>query len=471
VDGRKPGFQSGKERTLDFISAEDAAPFLNKDLVQTMNSYTSQGTRRAEWARRFGPDNKVLNDLMKEARKQGATDRDIETAEKYLRGVNGTLGDNITPATRRAIGNLMVYQNIRLLPLAIFSSVVDPLGIMVRGGTVGDSWDAFTRGVKEIPKSFKKFDPAGTPDDKTAMAQLLGTIDNAMLTQDLGANYTQGMVGRTGEKVNNLLFRFNMMEQFNTSMRVGATEAALKFIERHAAGANNHSTRYLAELGLTADDVKVDPKLDRVKVTQAEGLTAEQEVKMRTAVNRWVDGAVLRPDAADKPIYFNDPHFALISQLKQFTYSFQKTILERVMHEVEHGNYNPALALLSYVPMMIAADYMKGFIQGGGEQPAWKQGWGPSDYVWHGVQRAGLLGVGQFSQDFRDDVSRGGSGVGALAGPTVEQLEDVIQVVEGRKRGGGVVLNAMPANDLYEGFVRGGPGENTAEGRAGGAAK
>ena len=39
---------------------------------------------------------------------------------------------------------------------------------------------------------------------------------------------------------------------------------------------------------------------------------------------QWVDGAVLRPDAADKPLWMSDPHWALVAHLKQFVFTFQK---------------------------------------------------------------------------------------------------------------------------------------------------
>ena len=163
---------------------------------------------------------------------------------------------------------------------------------------------------------------------------------------------------------------------------------------------------------------------------------------MKMAINRWVDGAVLRPDAADKPIWMNDPRWALVSHLKQFMYAFHQTILKRVAHEYQHGNYVPALALASYVPMMIAADMMKGMIQGGGQQPSWKENWGMADYIESGVERAGLLGVGQFAVDAQ-------SGVAGLAGPAVEQMVGAAGVVGGVKPAGGFLLKALPANAVY----------------------
>lgn len=454
VETMKPGMQYLKERKLKDIPDAELAPFMQKDLFQIMNSYVTQATRRAEWARRFGDDGARVNELMTKAKEQGATERELQVAERFVRGVDGTLGDTLNPTARRLMGDMIVYQNIRLLPLAIFSSVVDPLGIVVRGGTVGDAWKTFTRGIREIKKNFQN---SPESDASTQLAEAMGTIDNAAMVHTLGALYSQGMVGDTGRKINDAFFRYNLMEQFNSSMRVGATEAALKFLTKHADGkASQHSARWLAELGLMPGDVQYDAALGRPKLFQHEGLTAEQEGKMRAAVNRWVDGAVLRPDAADKPIWMNDPHWALVAHLKQFVYSFHETILKRVAHEMEHGNYTPAVALASYVPVMIASDFVKGMIQGGGEEPEWKRNWTAGDYVWSGVERAGLLGTGQFRADMLGDVSKGGIGVGALAGPTIEQLTDAVRVMGGRESAGHFALKSMPANALYAGAL-GGP--------------
>ena len=446
----KPGMQHLKPRDLAFIPEAELAPFMRKNLTEILNGYVTQATRRAEWAKRFGDDGKGVNKLIAEAQRQGATPDDVDSAWKFVRAVDGTLGDTINPEARRLFGNMIVYQNVRLLPLMIFSSVVDPMGIMVRGGTMADSFAAFKRGVSEIPKNFKK-----NPQDDAAtkFAASIGVIDDTTLVHTLGALYSQGMVGDTGRKINDTLFRYNLAEQFNTSMRVSATEAAMGFLARHADGtASPHSRRWLSELGLEPNELTLDAN-GRVKVTEADGLTPEQSVKVKAAVNRWVDGAVLRPDAADKPIWMSDPHWSLISHLKQFTYSFHETILKRVAHEYQNGNYTPAMALMSYVPMMIAADMAKGLIQGGGEEPEWKQNWGVGDYVAAGVERAGLLGVGQFGVDMLRDAVRGGTGVGALAGPTVEQFAEAARMLGGRESFGQFVLKSMPANALYAGAV------------------
>ncbi len=145
----------------------------------------------------------------------------------------------------------------------------------------------------------------------------------------------------------------------------------------------------------------------------------------------------------------NDPHFALFAHLKQFTYAFHNTILKRAWNEAEYGNFGPALALASYVPMMIASDFLKGLIQGGGEQPEWKKGWGPEDYLYSGVERAGLFGVSQFSSDFMKGVRQGGIGVDRVMGPTFEQLTEGIKTLAGREMFKTMTLHSLPANALY----------------------
>lgn len=448
-----PGMQHTKERILKFISAQDAAPFLQKDMFQTINSYMNQAARRAEWAKRFQDDGSGMRKLLDDAKDvHGATQEQIDVAQDFIRGIDGTLGDDIPPVARRVMGNMIVYQNIRLLPLAIFSSLIDAGGIKVRGGTVGDSWNAFKRGALEIPRGFKKNKGV---DESYQFAQDIGAIDDATLVHALGSSYTQGMVAEGARKWNDTFFKLNLMEQYNMSMRVSATEAAVRFVARHAGDESKHSARWLSELGLDKSDVIVKDGRPLVKASEfeAHGMSkddaAAAALKMRGALNRWVDGAILRPNAADKPIWMNDPRFMLIAHLKQFTYAFQNTILKRVWHEAEHGNYAPAMALASYVPTMMAADFVKGLIQGGGSEPDWKKGWDFEDYVWSGVQRAGLLGVGQYGADIAKDIHQGGAGIGAVMGPTYEQFVESIKTLEGNEMFSTFATHSMPANALY----------------------
>lgn len=449
----RPGNVFTHERTLAFIRSEDAAPFMEKELLPIMDRYITQATRRAEWARRFSDGPEGLDSLLEKAKAEGASDAELKVARDYVRGVNGTLGDDISPTARRLMGNTIVYQNVRLLPLALFSSIVDPLGIAVRGGTAGESWKAFTRGVREMRTVFQA-DPKR--DGDYDLAKMMGTIEDEILTSELGQLYSQGMVGGAAKRINDAFFRYNFMEQYNRSMRVAATRSAVNFIARHASLPSEHSERWMKELGLQPGDIVMlgedialhESEFVGVGMPAPEAL--ERAARIKAAVNMWVDGAILRPDAADRPVWFNDPHWALVSHLKTFAYSFHETILKRIAHEVREGNYRVLSVPVAYVAVTLAADFVRSLVQGGGEVPEWKRDWSVGDYLWAALQRAGLFGVGQFAIDGAAGVSEGDSGLGGLAGPAIEQLGDAVEVAAGRRSFQSFVVDALPASGLYK---------------------
>ena len=458
----RPGDQHVKKRELSFITAEDAAPFMEKNAMRVLTSYIRQGTRRAEWSRRFemkadGKETTPMEDLRAAAVKQGATPEQMKVIDKYLSSVTGQLGSDVRPETRKLFGQVMVYQNLRLLPMGFFSSLIDPVGVGVRGGNMRDVFNNFKRGITEIPRGFQK-NPKY--DEGYHFAEDMGVIDNAVLQHVMGASYGLNAVGNKARMVNETLFKWNLMEQMNTSQRVAASEAAMGFLKKHGNGDfNEHSMRYLGELGLRPADVKLLDGRVAARTSDFTALGMKPEaaeaahLKMAHAINSWVDGAVLRPDQSQKAIWMNDAHFSLIAHMKQFAFSFQDTILKRVLNEAKYGNYSPAVSLAGYIPVMLAADLTKGLIQGGGAQPAWKQDWGLDDYLSSAWQRAGLNGVGQFGVDAFKDLHRGGIGLGALGGPTLGQLGEVASTVGGSRGFAATMIDSMPANALWSGYL------------------
>lgn len=480
----RPGDQYAKKRELHFITAADAAPFLEQNAMRVLTSYIKQGTRRAEWARRFEamtPQEQTAYDAMGYAEKraydaeratpmdklraaavkQGATPEQMALVDKYLEGVTGQLGADVHPGTRKLFGQIMVYENLRLLPMGFFSSLIDPMGVAVRGGDMHDVFNNFKRGIMEIPRGFKK-NPKY--DAGYHLAEDMGIIDNAVLQHVLGASYGLNAVGNKARAINETLFKYNLMEQMNTSQRVAATEASMRFLLKHKDGdATPHSARYLNELGLKPADIKTigtgkDAHVavriaDFQQLGMNEKAATAAHLKMRQAINSWVDGAVLRPDQSQKAIWMNDAHFSLIAHMKQFAFAFQDTILKRALNEAKYGNYQPAYALAGYIPVMLAADLMKGMIQGGGSQPDWKQDWTLGDYVGSAWQRSGLNGVGQFPMDAFKDLHHGGVGIGALGGPSLGQLSDVVSTVGGNRGVEHTLIDSMPANALWSGYL------------------
>ena len=477
ANGYSPFMASANKRVLDFIKNPEFSEFQEKSMQSIMTTYISQLVHKAEYTRRFGKNGDKLRDMVidavgeevgpewaaakeaaqkkldklkeswkkenkalktmpdddreallearrklgyrygtlevrhvvaelqsKEAKdKFAAFEPDLRRNVRAIMAMEGTLGADIDPTLRKWSSGLIVYENLRLLGMSLFSQVIDPLGVMVRGGTVGDAWDTFKRGIAGTIAGWR-----GKPieDSATRLAMQLGIIDAGGFLNSQANAYTSLYMGKTAQKWNDRLFRVNGVEGFSQGTRVGAMNAAIEFLKHHSTLPSEHSERWLSELNLSKDDVKlVGGELDYANP------------KIQQAIFRWVEGAILRPNASMRPSWASDPHFALLFHLKQFTYAMQKVLLERVFNEAKHGNMDPGITMvLTYVPTMIAADFLRGLVANGGKEPPWKRNWTFGDYLTEGVQRAGLLGVPQFALDTAK------WGPGELAGPVGEQL-------------------------------------------------
>ncbi len=458
--GISPYMQSVNRMSLGFIDHADKAPFLSDDIIKTMTTYLSQSVRRAEYQARYGNGGEKAMDaltkglkygilkelsplgsdglhfnenLLKEVKELGALDENkglnqaqliqkaVDGMDKALPGVKaynkalkahfravdqframeGTLGyDKIGPKMRKFNSWMTTYQSVRLLPLVLLSSQIDPWGIVVRGAPIRTAMDAYKRGIKEVINSWRGKE---THDADTTLAEFVGTIEHQAFLDTFGSSYDSMFMTAGAKKVSDKLFHHNGMEAWNRAMRTQATVAATEFIKAHAKGESEHSQRWLEELGLKASDVKtVDGKL-AVSKGDFMGLNAKldehdaqrMEDTMRFAINQWVDGAMMRPNAAMKPTWASDPRFALLFYLRQFSYAFQKTYLARAANEYKNGNMSPAMALLPFVPTMIAADTLRGILLGTHPMAGMSAG----EVLFHGGERSGLFGIAQLGAD------------------------------------------------------------------------
>ena len=345
---------------------------------------------------------------------------------------------------------MTVYQNIRLLPMALFSSFVDPLALVARGAPMQAAYETFTYGMREVFRNwsdaFKDMPPERAKDEWRQLAEHIGASEIAMFQHHVSDEYSSTYMTPGAKKINDKMFTFNGMEAWNRGSRIMATKWAVRFIEQHAGLPDkNHSARWLKELGLTPsmitmDDGKLVTSPQQLAVLK--GITLDearaQIAPIHDALNRWVEGAVLTPNAAQRPAWSSDPNYATAFHLKQFSYSFHQTILKRATNEFSHGNMAPLTALAMFIPTMIGADLMKGLIQGGGSLPPYMASMNAGDWVMHGAQRAGLSGIGVIGMDAATDWA-------SLGGPAFEQIIDAARDGFGSK----TVLNAAPLHSLY----------------------
>lgn len=447
-----PYFSSSERRELGWIQTIHSEPWQNKNLVGIMTSYIHEGVRTAEYAHRFGRKGELLDARLREIegelvdhargelakgefKNQAAADKWVQRQMKAVRnatgGMEGSLGKDISNGMRKFNSWMMVYQNVRLLPLTLFASVVDPMGMIARGATMREAFDAFQRGVTEVFRNwgdlFRESPKHRDADKWTILAEHIGAVDAAMLSHHVSEEYSSTYLTRGAKQINDTFFKVNGMEAWNRGMRIGAVKNAVAFLQRHKSLPDVHSARWLQELGLTPDAITLDADGDLI--TDVETLMAQTGVTkgeaqrqidaIHSALNRWVLSAILTPNAAQRPAWASDPHYSLFFHLKQFSYSFHQTILKRAIKEMNHGNLGPIATFAGYIPVMIASDVMKGLLIGGGELPQHMKGMDLGDWVMRGLERSGTLGIGAIGVDASHDMF-------SVLGPSAEQVVDGI---------------------------------------------
>lgn len=444
------------DRQFTFINpsnAADFAAFQSKDLASIMTTYTQRGIHRAEYASFFGNNGETITKKFLEAQKQGATTEDLAMARKATMALEGTLGYDTNPQLKELMAGIMTYQNILLLPLSLFTNLVDPLGIALKSGDMKEAWRAFTYGIKGLVDQVR----GAGPDAQTEIAMMLGIVDEQNMLDAMGQVYNSMHMSSFMKKVNSKFFRYNGMEMWNQRMRVSAMGAAERFILTNMEVLNRknaladpfhpkkstkvasekvlaNAKRYLNELGITSKDVVLTPD-GRLSLTkeqfEASGMpkteALEAEKRIQAAMFKWVDGAVLRPNAAHRPIWGSDPRFQLVMHLKQFTFSFQNVILRRVGEEMKHGNMLPGFILASYVPFMFAADVLKGSLTGTVQTTS-----DLFSVASNSIGRSGILGTGIFGSDAMEDVHRGNLPGTSFAGPAFSHLMTLLNGLIGR---------------------------------------
>lgn len=433
------------DRVFKFLSNEERAPFVEDDLAGTMATYIKQSVRRAEYVRRFKEDSSGLTSLLERAKKEGASEQQLQLVRDSIDNIFNVRFAHMDPDVRHALGMVQTYQNFRVLGLSLLSSVIDPLVLGVRTQDMGEAWKAYKHAIANIiPKGDKSALERFSED--IGAVERFGVAD--AITDLYGAYDTDGWV----KKLNDKLFTYNGMNGLTRALRVFAVGAGQRFIDKHAK-AGDAGTRMLAELGLSVGDVhyRADGQLaltyEDFKALGLNNPQARQATKkIQDAINRFVDESVLHPNAMERPNWGSDPLWGLVFHLKQYMFSFQKIVGHKIWHEAEQtGSMKPFLTAVPFIPIMGASQFVRELIQTGGAIPA---DHGVLHYMLKGLDRSGFQGPEDIPMDITADLVRGRNPLsGNVVGPTADQLIGLLQAPT--KGGYRALVEALPGQSVF----------------------
>ena len=178
-------------------------------------------------------------------------------------------------------------------------------------------------------------------------------------------------------------------------------------------------------------------------------LSSPVGLKIKRGMQKFTESSVIRPNAAERPIWASDPRFMLIFQLKGFAYAYGKVIVGGILREVKKRKANPnysseaertlamtsmlALAAFAAMPFTMLGlelkeltKYSLAAILPGIEASdryfrSDSMDWG--SYMFEITDRTGLLGPWSLLLGAQTSAQYGGSAIGSFLGPTAETME------------------------------------------------
>lgn len=277
--------------------------------------YVTQIVKRVEWNRhtKDSMGNSIYEEELKKL--SPAKQREVqEIIQKYL-------GYNANPIgkvwrTVNSVGTVM--QIIAILPLATLGSLPELAGPVI----ASKDFSAVMVGMKEIVNTVRNRKEA------RALARDLGVVTSQSVANAMMSQSELEWMGDNARKFTDTFFRVTLLDTYTKFTREFAANMGVRFLMNHSDpdSAKADSPRYLKELGVTAEEIQAWNNSNQ-------DFSTPEGKKVRRALQRFVESATLRPNAAERPLWASDPRWALVWQLKGFFYSYGKVMLAGAKRE------------------------------------------------------------------------------------------------------------------------------------------
>lgn len=423
------GFIQKRAKILDDTFFDQ---FQSRDLDRTIERYMTGVIKRAEFNRVLGSDvrktkgkwqpREKFDALAAKAMKQGATQAQVTQMKDAVDAMLGRHGREIPVGARQAMAWVATYQNLRLCLFATLSSFPDIIGPAIRSNDFKGAFKSLRDNWRELTDK---------TSDINEMGRTWGIISDSLNQHVLTEHFDNHWFPERARRLNEKFFRAIGLERWTNFVRSAALAVGRDFIKRSAA---NGEADALGQLGLSVSDVqswmdKGEPTFGSTGFDPND--TASR--KVADALVQFVNESVMRPNASQRPLWASNPAFLLLFHLKSFMYAFHDTIARQVYQNfVKAGTpwqkalvvAGPALMMLALTAAGLELRELLQYKLWGKKAPSDSQG--ATDYVFNLAQRAGIFGPSQLAIDWDSADHRGQLPVMALAGPTVQQISDVL---------------------------------------------
>ncbi len=304
--------------------------FLMHDPSQSIPIYLERAAKRAEIARRFGDNFSKWGEIEKKVIAEGGGAilpklRDYVTLAAKLKA------PGVSDFSLRASSVARTWGSLMFLEKATLSSLTEFIVPAIRTGNALDIARSLKNTVSDLVNETKG------ATERRAFAEDLGIIASKLSDQVSAARFSGGEpVSMLESKILGKYFRRTGLTQWTDATFVSAADLGRVFLRRLSkemdAGGGKLAERHLAELGVPKEQAKAFAKY---ALSKNDGMPGAGDLDgplgdvYRTAIRRFAQQSIMRPDATLRPGWMAHPIGSIVGQLQSFNYAFFENVLKR----------------------------------------------------------------------------------------------------------------------------------------------
>ena len=429
--GIVPG--SHRKRSLNMSENKAMQDFMEQDIFANISTAAKASARYTAHREFIGKNGEVISQLLDEMAAEGVAPDTVNKVARqmkdYLDAESGNYKRPTSDAGKAAIRlqkNFMMLTTVASLPLSTISSFVEAALV-----TKGLDADQIGGGLRNLGREFGKtlMDGATTIADTVPKTKTINTKESTgqerirdlgFYEWDVGAATVTGVseVNSAQQQFYQWFFKWNGLSGWTNFTRAARASIAGDYMFDKARTIYDHEntgnpkTREIQEAEESLRNLGIDVETFVALVNKTTPLNQNEEAIMETmtreATFNFVNDAVALPQAANRPLIYQDPRFALFTQFQGFIATFTANHIPKLWGEyVKRGTpamkYNAFGTMATMIMIGFASQHLKDLIKYGDDEEK-ETGANPylgtAEYLQRGVRASGLLGTGERVLDY-----------------------------------------------------------------------
>ena len=265
--------------------------------------------------------------------------RDRGRARKAVQAMLGKAGMNMPGWLRTTQSYLLALNVMTYLTFATVASLPDLAGPVLRSKEMSIFGKEFRTQIANYFNNKKEMEQ---------FARDVGVIGFDSISQMYINAGELGYMTEGTKYYTQQFFKYTGLEWYTNFTRIYAAGMGRQFLIKHANDNSVKSKEYLAELGVTAE---------QIKAAQESGwdFSDPQHKVVQDAIARFTEESIVRPNAAERPAWASNPYTALIFQLKSFFYAYGKNIIGGVIRNTQSTFNREGKITAAAMPAVFAA--------------------------------------------------------------------------------------------------------------------